>query len=184
MLKEKDFKVEKENCLILLKPDCIRKRLIGKVISMIEETYLDIVAIKLVISSKELIEKHYPDKDEWLRKAGAKRIENYKKRGLTCDSDPKSIGRMIREELIKYLTGKPVIAMIVSGDNAISHLRKLAGPTEPMNADPSTIRGRFSTDSFEIADFYSRPLENIIHVSDSFDAASYEIKIWFPEFKI
>mgnify|MGYP000856589437 CR=1 FL=1 len=175
--------MEKENCLILLKPDCIRKRLIGKVISMIEDSFLDITSIKLVIPSKEQIEKHYPDKTEWLRELGTKKIESYKKRGLVCDTDPESIGRMVRNELIEYLSGKPMVAIIVFGDNSIYHMRKLAGSTEPINAEPSTIRGKFSTDSFELADFYGRPLENIIHVSDSKKSAEEEIKIWFPEFK-
>lgn len=175
--------MEKENCLILLKPDCIKKRLIGKVILMIEDSFLDITSIKLVIPSRELIEKHYPDKTEWLRELGTKKIESYKKRGLVSDTDPESIGRMVRDELIEYLSGKPMVAIIVCGDNAIYHMRKLAGSTEPINAEPSTIRGKFSTDSYEIADLNGRPLENIIHVSDSIETAEEEIKIWFPEFK-
>ncbi len=175
--------MENENCLILLKPDCIRKKLIGKVISLIEESFLDIIAIKLIIPSKELIERHYPDKIEWLRGLGTKKIESYKKRGLVCDTDPESIGRIVRNQLIEYLSGKPIIAMIVQGNNAICQMRKLAGPTEPINAEPSTIRGKFSTDSFELADFYDRPLENIIHVSDSYETTDEEIKIWFPELK-
>lgn len=175
--------MEKENCLILLKPDCIRKKLVGKVISMIEDSFLDIIAIKLVIPSKELIEKHYPDTIDWLRRLGIKNIESYKKRGLACDTDPESIGRKVRSELIKYLTGKQIIAIIIKGDNAIAQMRKLAGSTEPISSEPSTIRGKYSTDSYELADFYNRPLENIIHVSDSCDSAKEEIKIWFPELK-
>ena len=176
--------MRKEKCLILLKPDCVRKRLIGKVISMIEEVFLDIVAIKLVIPSRELIGKHYPDKVEWLRKVGTKKVESYKKRGLVCDSDPVTIGESVRKELIKHLSEKPIIAIIVEGCNAISSLRKLAGPTEPINAEPSTIRGKFSTDSFDLAELENRPLENIIHVSDNIETAFEEIKIWFPGFTI
>ncbi len=174
--------MEKEKCLVLLKEDCIRKKLIGKVISMIEEASLDIIAMKLVIPDRELIGRHYPDSEEWLKSAGNKKIENYKKRGLICDSDPISIGKLIREELINHMSNKPIIAIVASGFNAISHLRKLAGTTEPIHADLSTIRGRFSTDSYELADSQERPIENVIHVSDSLEASEREIKIWFPEF--
>lgn len=173
--------MNKDKCLILLKNECIRKGLVGKVFSIICETSPDIIAIKLVVPDKDIIGRHYPAQEEWLRNAGLKKIESYKKRNIVCDSNPISIGRLVREQLIEYMSGKPVIAIVVEGYNAILHLRKLAGSTEPISADPSTIRGRFSVDSYDLADSRNRPIENIIHISDSIESAIREIKIWFPE---
>lgn len=173
--------VEKEKCLILLKPDCIRKKLIGKVIDMIENLGLDIVNIRMLLPDKETISRHYPDNKEWVESLGNKKIERFRSENIFCDASSYSIGLEVRERLINKLQGKPFIAMIIEGFNSISTLRKLAGNTEPLKAEIGSIRGKFSTDSYVVADFFDRSVENIVHVSDCTESAKREINIWFPE---
>ena len=65
--------------------------------------------------------------------------------------------------------------------NAIACMRKLAGNTEPFSANPGTLRADYSTDSYESADSLERPIQNLIHVSDSPESCQREIEIWFNE---
>jgi nucleoside-diphosphate kinase len=174
-------KIEKEKCLILLKPDCVRKKIIGKVIEMIESLGLDIIDIKMVLPTKELISNHYPNDKKWVESLGLKKIQRFKTDNINCDTDAYDLGLKVREHLVEKLQKKPFIAMIIEGYNSIHALRKLAGNTEPLLAEVGSIRGKFSADSYVIADSYDRSVENVIHVSDSVESANREIKIWFPE---
>ena len=174
-------KIEKEKCLVLLKPDCVRKKIIGKVIEMIESLGLDIIKIKMFFPDKDTISRHYPDDKDWVESLGKKKIERFKTENIFSDASSYSIGLEVRERLINKLQGKPFVGMIIEGYNSITALRKLAGNTEPLKAEIGSIRGRFSTDSYIVADFFDRSVENVIHVSDSIESAIREIDIWFPE---
>lgn len=82
------------------------------------------------------------------------------------------IGKPFFNELVAYITSSPVIAMVLEGDQAIKILRMMCGPTKPEEANPGTIRG----------DYAMHTNINIIHASDSPEAASREISLFFkPE---
>jgi nucleoside-diphosphate kinase len=168
-----------EKCLILLKPDCIENLRIGEIISRIEQAGLQIYDIKMVKVTEESISKHYPDDPSWLKSVGIKKIQKFQSKGITISEDPLMIGKKVRASLIQYFKDKKVIAIIVQGPNAIACMRKMAGNTEPASSAVGTIRGDYSTDSFEIADRQQRPIKNLIHVSDSQTSSQREINIWF-----
>lgn len=104
-----------ERTFVMIKPDGVQRRLIGKILQRFEEAGLKIVAMKFLKVSHELAEKHY---------------EVHK-------------GKPFYESLIKYITSGPVVAMVIEGQNAIERVRKMVGATDPQKADPGTIRGDF-----------------------------------------
>jgi len=171
-----------ESCLVLLKPDCLQRKLSGTIISMIESAGMDIVALKMMKPNEDLIGQHYQADPVWLINAGQKKIDHYREQGIIIDESPEMVGNGIRKKLIHTLAGKAIKAMIVCGPNAIQFLRKLAGSTEPLSAAFGTIRGSYSSDSYEMADAEDRTIRNLIHVSDCPKSAVREIKLWFPEY--
>lgn len=80
-------------------------------------------------------------------------------------------GKYFFDNLINYLTSGNVVAMVLECENAIALARQSIGATNPLEALPGSIRG----------DFAVTTTENLIHGSDSPEAAEYEIKLWFPE---
>ncbi len=142
-----------EQTLILIKPDGLKKSLTGNILTRLSETKLKIVGAKVVRVSRELAKKHY---------------EHLKDKPFF-------------EELIKYLTGElhqtpRVLAMVYEGEDAIDKVKKLAGATNPEEAEPTSIRGAYGRI------LTSGIYENIIHASGSREEAEKEIKLWFrPE---
>lgn len=172
---------QKEKCLVLLKPDCIERRLTGELITRIEKTGLRMVRMKMITVTEDLIGRHYPHDPSWLKSVGLKKIQKYSSIGKPISQDPLLIGERVRKNLMAYFVKKTVVALVIEGNNAIACLRKIAGNTEPLSALPGTLRGDYSTDSYEIADATERPVQNLVHVSDSPEASQREIAIWFPE---
>lgn len=142
---------------IMLKPDCIRDNLTEKILKDISDNGFNIVNRKEVIVNKDLILEHYKDVI------------------IKLNNDT------FTSNVLKTFVDKKVIAIIIEQDNelCVSNMRKLIGATEPCNADPNSIRGKYSKDSYEIANKNNRILENLIHASDSDDNANKEIKLWF-----
>ena len=106
-----------ERTLVLLKPDCVQRRLMGRTISRFEEKGLNIVAMKLMRVTQELARRHY--------------AEHVKKNWYP--------------QLEAFITASPVVAMIVEGPEAVRVVREMAGATNGLKADPGTIRGDFGT---------------------------------------
>lgn len=173
-----------EKCLVLLKPDCISRNLIGKFIERIEIAEMRIIGMKMVLPSEDLIAEHYIDDHDWLVSAGRKRWKRDHPDKELPEADAIEIGQEIRRYLIRGISHQRIVAMVVKGVNAIQHLRKLAGSTEPLSADPGTLRGSYSVDSYEIANIEHRSIQNLIHVSDSVISSEREIKIWFRQDEI
>ena len=82
---------------------------------------------------------------------------------------------------MRHLMTGPIVALVVEGNDAVASVRKIVGSPSPNRADPSTIRGMFSTDSYELADSNKRTTLSIIHASDSVKTAAREIGIWFDK---
>src|SRR5665213_1818651 len=98
-----------EKTFVIIKPDGIQRSLIGEVIGRFEKVGLKLVAMKMLVPTSELSEKHYTLDPEWLRKVGEKLIGNYKEKGLKLGSDdPIEIGKGILNRLVSYLTAGPV----------------------------------------------------------------------------
>ena len=141
-----------QQCLVIIKPDGLIKSLTGNILTALAETKLKIVGAKIVKVKKELAEKHYAE-------LKSKKPHAY-------------------EGTINYITGKyhtdRVFALVYYGENAIAKIREIVGPTNPEEAHPTTIRGRYGRIHSKTGIF-----ENVIHASDSPESAEKEIKLWF-----
>jgi len=132
-----------ERTFVMVKPDGVKRRLIGEVISRIEKAGLRIVAMKMLQLTRAMAEKHYA-----VHK-----------------------GKPFYDGLIKFISSGPVVAMVVEGENAVKRMRKIAGATNPMDAEVGTIRG----------DFGMVIGRNIVHAADSPENAKIEYSIYFKE---
>ena len=173
-----------ERALVLIKPDGVERALIGKVISRFEGAGLKVVALKMILANEKQAGTHYAEDQEWLISVGKKANQSNIEKGLPVTEKDIDIGMRIRSHLIKELTRSPIIAMVLEGNAANDVARKLAGATEPRKADPSTIRGSLSNDTYGAADSGKRPIRNIVHVSENKEAANREITVWFTESEI
>ncbi|GAB3492538.1 nucleoside-diphosphate kinase [Nocardiopsis coralliicola] len=132
-----------ERTLVLIKPDGVRRNIIGEVISRIERRGLKIVALDLRTLDEETAKTHYEEHAE----------------------------RPFFPSLVEFITGGPLVAMVVEGERSVEAFRALAGATDPVSAGPGTIRG----------DFALEVQANIVHGSDSTYSAEREIKLFFPD---
>lgn len=153
-----------QQCLVLIKPDGLVKSLTGNIISTFSEIKLKIIATKVIKVSKELAEKHYSElRQKLINKFGEQKANE------------------IFEGNLRYIQGEyhtdRVMALIYEGENAIEKIRELVGSTNPEEASPISIRGKYGRINSKTNVF-----ENVVHASDSEESAKREIQLWFePE---
>lgn len=172
---------KKERTLVLLKPDAVQRNLVGEIVGRFERAGLKLVAMKLVLPTKDQTYKHYVKDEAEIEALGQRSIEGKKKSGLETKESPKEVGQKIVNHLIKFLTASPVVAMVLEGNKAIPIARKLIGSTEPLQSDVGTIRGDYTLDSYGLADADGRAVRNLVHASASVSDAEQEIKVWFKK---
>jgi nucleoside-diphosphate kinase len=143
-----------EKTLVLIKPDGVRRGLVGEIIRRIERTGLKIVSMKMTWVDKNFAGQHYTD------------IKN-------------RYDKKIFENLVAYITAGPVIALCLEGVAAISLVRKLVGSTYPSDAMPGTIRGDFCHISKDYATRKAKSVGNLIHASANKKDAKKELDLWF-----
>ncbi len=129
--------------LILVKPDAFERALTGEVLARFERRGLRIAALKTMRADEQIANEHYAE-----------------------HTDKPFFG-----ELVEFITGGPLVALVLEGNDAVTAARQLIGATNPLEAAPGSIRGDFATEvTF-----------NLVHGSDSEESAEREIAIWFPE---
>ncbi len=179
-------KPEHERTLFLIKPDGVQRSLIGEIISRFEKKGLKVAALKLAQPSKKQAAEHYSAFDDaWREKVGGFVKAAYEEKG--SEFPFKSLleaGRQVQDNLSKYLSSGPIVAMVIQGSQAVTHVRKLLGSTDPSKADIGTIRGDFTIESLGLANFYDRTARNLAHSSESPEEAERELKVWFEEREI
>lgn len=174
-----------ERSLVLVKPDGVKRGLIGDIIHRFERAGLKIIGVKMVWVDRKHVAKHYPDdRVEFIRGMGEKTLMSYEKYGLDAKEelgtdDPMVIGKMVNEWNRDFLVSGPVVAMVVEGIHAIDNIRMIAGNTLPTMAVPGTVRGDYSIDSPALANERKRTVRNLMHASGNLSEASYEINLWF-----
>jgi nucleoside-diphosphate kinase len=129
--------------LILVKPDAFERRLTGEVIARFERKGLSIVAMKHMTVDRDLAERHYDE-----------------------HRDKPFFG-----DLVEFITGGPLVAMVLDGHEAVTAARQVIGATNPLEAAPGSIRG----------DFGLEVQTNLVHGSDSDESAEREVGLFFPE---
>lgn len=149
--------MENERTLILVKPDGVKRGLIGEIISRFEKAGLKVIGMKMVWVDEKFAKEHY--------------TEDIAKRR----------GEKVRKSLLDFIKSGPVVSMCIEGVEAIEVVRKMVGVTEPKAAQPGTIRGDYSHISFGKADASGKAVENLIHASSDKKDAEREIKLWFSE---
>lgn len=145
-----------ERTLVLIKPDAMVKKLAGNIISDLYNTGLKMIGLKLVNVKTELAEQHYFEHK----------------------------GKSFYGELIKHITGElhnneKVIAIVYEGENAVQKVRNAVGATNPDDAEPCSIRGKYGKIHTKTACH-----ETVIHASDSKESAEREINLWFDKKEI
>lgn len=135
-----------ERSFVMLKPDGVQRELMGEIIHRFEKKGVKIVGMKLMKISEELAKKHYDIHE----------------------------GKSFFNDLIKFITSGPVLAMVMEGENIVKIIRLMLGDTCAEKAAPGTIRGDFVLDTGQ----------NIIHASDSVENAKKEIANFFKEEEI
>ncbi|MDP3772378.1 MAG: nucleoside-diphosphate kinase [bacterium] len=178
-----------ERTFMLVKPDGVKRGLVGECVRRIEQRGLKIIAMKMVWPTAAHARAHYPGTDAWLRGMGEKTLEGYAKYGKDPvaelgTADSLAIGKMIENWLADFLSSGPVVTMVVSGIHAIDMVRKIVGKTIPAFAEMGTIRGDYSVDSPVLANDGKRAIHNLVHASGDPDEAAHEIKHWFTESEI
>jgi nucleoside-diphosphate kinase len=179
-----------EQTVVLVKPDGVKRGLIGEVLKRIERMGLKIVGLKMVWPKEELFHQHYgTNKESTILRLGNKTLAAYEKYGKDAKKDfgtddPKDLGKMVIGFLMDYVKSGPVVAVLVEGYHAVDNMIALAGPTMPVAAHPGTIRGDFSTDSAAYANIEKRGVTNIVHISGSIEEANFEKTVWFTSEEI
>ncbi len=170
-----------ERTLVLLKPDAVQRALVGEILSRFERTGFKAIGLKMCYATKEVAGKHYADDESWLTSVGEKTKKSYETKGMKVKEDSLTIGKRIRQQLIDFITMSPTVAIVLEGHDVINKVRVTVGDTAPSKAAPGTIRGDLSFDSYGLADSSGRPIQNLIHASDSPDSAKREIAVWFKK---
>ncbi len=179
--------VKEQRTLVLVKPDGVKRGLVGEVLKRMERRGLKVVALKMVAVDRGHLERHFPTDDEWVGRLGDKGLKTFAEYELDVKQhmgtdDRMEIGKMVKESLFDYMTSGPIVAIVIEGLHAIDMVRKLAGHTLPVFAEMGTIRGDFSVDSPAIANVEKRAIHNIMHASETAAEAENEIDLWFrPE---
>jgi nucleoside-diphosphate kinase len=132
-----------ERTLVLIKPDAVRRGLVGEILGRFERKGLAVVELVQRRMDAELADQHYAE----------------------------HVAKPFYPPLKAFMTGGPLVALILEGDGAIDVVRALVGVTDGRKAAAGTIRGDFSLSN----------RENLVHASDSADSAKREIALWFPD---
>ena len=170
-----------QQSLVLIKPDGIRRCIIGRIISRLEETGLKICAMKMIWADETLAKNHYRLDENWAKNVFTKTKTTSEKEGKPFPyKDYLEFGKLIQSWNMNFLREGPVVAMVIEGPHAVEIIRKLVGATEPRQALPGTIRGDFaSIESYAVANAKERVIKNLIHASDSEENGKREITLWF-----
>ena len=132
-----------EETLVLLKPDCLEGRKCGEVLKRFEEAGFDVFAVKMMRLSDEILREHYSHLAD----------------------------KPFFPEIQGFMQSSPVVAIAMRGENAITRVRDMVGPTDSTIADKGTIRGDFGLDK----------MRNVVHASDSAENGQAELKRFFAE---
>ena len=182
--KYKTHKLPTERTFVMVKPDGVMRGLIGEVVKRIEQRGLKIIAMKMIHATPEKVDNFYPKDSAWVERLGNKGLKTFNEYKLDPIAElgtdnPAEIGAQVRSYIVDYMTMGPMVPMVVEGLHAISLIRKLAGDTLPVFAQPGTIRGDFSHDAPTAANIEGRGIFNIVHASETPEEAAHEIQHWF-----
>jgi nucleoside-diphosphate kinase len=184
-------KLTEEKTFVIIKPDGVKRGLIGETIRRIEQRGLKIVGLEMIQAKRAEMDKHYPKDKAWITNLGANTLKTYDEFKIPVDikkeygtNDPFKIGPQVRNWLLDFMTEGPVVKIGIEGIHAIRMVRKIVGSTIPAFAEMGTIRGDYSIDSPALANANKRAVRNLIHASGNPDEAKNELTMWFKKSQI
>jgi nucleoside-diphosphate kinase len=148
-----------EQTLVVLKPDTVQRGLIGEIITRFERAGLKVVAMKMVKPDEEHFHKHYEEISKLISRWGED----------------------IYKVTLSQMQEGPVVAMVLEGIEAVTHVRKMVGTTDPKESAPGTIRGDYTHITREYTNIQGSTLPNILHASGDKEEAEKEIALWFTD---
>lgn len=175
--------IKYEKTFVLIKPDGVKRWLIGEIISRIERAGLSIAYMSLIQATQQQARDHYPYTDEaWLTRLGGKSVSGFEPLWLNAKDylgtdDPLTIGKEVAESLVWYFLSGPMVAIVVSGPQAVDMMRKIVWHTLPFKAEMGTIRGDYSVDTPLIANIEKRSIHNLVHASETKEEAAKEMQL-------
>ena len=149
-----------ERTLVIIKPDGVKRGLIGPILTRFENAGMKIVGMKFRWITEDHAMQHYTE-DLAIRR-----------------------GQKIRERMGDFIKSGPGLAFVLEGVDEIENVRKMIGATEPKSAQPGTIRGDYAHVSFNHSDAKGTTAENLIHASSDSKDAEREVWLWFNEDEI
>jgi nucleoside-diphosphate kinase len=144
-----------DKTLVLIKPDGVKRHLIGEIITRFEKVGMKIAGMKLVWVDKAHAMKHY------------------------TDDITKRRGEHVRNKLLDFIVEGPVVALCLEGVEVVEVVRKMVGDTQPKTALPGTIRGDYAHMSYGYSDAQNKAIPNLIHASSNKEEAKTEVDLWF-----
>jgi len=135
-----------ERTFIMIKPDGVQRGLTGEIIKRLEQKGFNLIGMKMMNVSRELAEKHYDVHRD----------------------------KPFFSNLVEFIISAPVVAMVWEGEGVVAAARKIIGATNPLSAEPGTIRG----------DYGISIGRNLIHGSDAVETAQREVALWFEETEV
>ncbi|MDO8609623.1 MAG: nucleoside-diphosphate kinase [bacterium] len=177
-----------EKTLLIIKPDAVKRGMIGTIIETFENVGLKLLAAKMVQPDAQVIKNHYPGTPVWIKEMGEKTISSFKQSGADIKKqfgtdDSTKLGQFVYDRLIKYWQEGPIVVIIWEGPDAVQIARKLRGHTIPLLAQTGTLHAQYSFDSSTLSSSLDRVVKTFIHASGSVEEADREIKYWFSEIK-
>src|SRR5665213_3227212 len=156
---------KEELTFVMIKPDGVRKGLVGEIIKRFEQRDLKVVALEMFQPTYKEMDSHYPKDPKWINRIGERTSSTYAKYGhdLKRDfgtTDLAKVGKIVRGWLVEYMVSAPLVKMAVQGVHSVDMVRKIVGATMPYQADMGTIRGDYSADSAISANIEKRAIYN------------------------
>jgi nucleoside-diphosphate kinase len=148
-----------ERTLIVFKPDTIQRGIVGELLTRFERAGLKMVGMKMVSPDKEHFHAHY--------EGISKLISRW--------------GQEIYDITMLNMTEGPVVAVVLEGIEAVAHVRKMVGTTDPKDSAPGTIRGDYTHVTRNFSNSRGGTLPNLIHASGDSEEAKQEIALWFND---
>lgn len=177
-----------EKTLIIIKPDAVKRGLVGIIFEYFENIGLKLLVTKMVKPDEKVIKNHYPGTQEWIIEMGKKTLSSFAKSKIDVKKklgtdEPLKLGEFVYKRLIKYWLEGPIIVSVWEGPHAIELARKIRGHTIPYLADIGSIHSYYSYDSSVLSASLDRVVKTFIHVSGNEEEAEREIKYWFGKMK-
>lgn len=174
--------------LVLLKPDAVRRGIVGDIIGRFERALIHVVGMQMIMATPLQISRHFSSDPKSTTALGEKLLRSYASMGIDPQTlhwatDAMHVGLDLQRSISRYFLSGPMIKMVLVGIDAVARVREMVGPTLPFEAAVGTIRGDFSLGE-GVENTPGKACVNMIHASENIAEACREIAAWFSRDEI